>query len=440
MSIGGQELWNTVRTRAYLENVASPFTSGAAWCTCESLTPAMLGEDDGVYTTPDTDPAPWYDVDLPETGEFLGFLPLSVTGLEDNPRARNVTNAVGGGGVFGPVRDLPRTITVTGLLVGTTCCGADFGIHYLTEALAGCTGDSCDGDCVELFNCCPDESMTREEFLERHRRTLRRTALVSGPTVIERVGTGSCARTTCSAGGDIIQVEFVLVAASPWPWTDTIPLLDVGLPIGGSGDCIDWCMSHQIGDTDPLCEAGDCLFADCATAADACADPLNPVPDPPQPTRPEASFCIPIAPERECYTIDLSTRPQWSSDVPMITVTAGSSELRNVRVSFYERKTGTTLTCEEIADAERCNPFNDFIITYVPAGGSVTIDGQTGRATTECAGDCRTASTVFGDQDGGPVRINELTCAEYCVCLESDPTFPPAADASVSVGVSGRVF
>jgi hypothetical protein len=124
----------------------------------------------------------------------------------------------------------------------------------------------------------------------------------------------------------------------------------------------------------------------------------------------------------------------------MITVLAGSSELRNVRISMYERPTGTTQSCAQIADQNRCSPVNDFFITYVPAGGSVTIDGQTGRATTECDGDCRTASTVFGSEDGGPVQITELTCARYCVCLESDPTFPPAADSGFTLGVSGRVF
>ena len=438
LAIGSQEVWNTARLRAYLENVGSPFTSGAAICGCETLTAQILGEEDGEYTTPPEDPSPWFDPDLPVSGEYLGFLPLTVSGLEDNPRARTVTGAVGGGGVFGPVRALPRTITVTGLLIGSSCCGAEYGMHYLSEALAGCTGDSCEGDCVTVYNCCPGEELTAEEFNDRHRRTFRRTALVSGPTVLDRQGTGSCARGSCGGGGDIIQVEFVLVAASPWAWTDPIPLLEVGLPIGGSGDCIDWCVRG--GDAADDCDASDCSFAPCDDATDACADPRNPMPRPPQPSIPTASFCIPIAPERDCYTIDLSDRPQWSSDVPMITVLAGSEELRNVRISFYERPTDTTLTCEETADASRCDPLNDFVITYIPAGGSVTIDGQIGRATMECDGDCRTASTVFGDEDGGPVRVRELTCASFCVCAQTDPLFPPAPDASVSLSVSGRGY
>ncbi len=444
-SVSGNELWNVLRTSAYMANVGSPFDTGASWCSCSTITRQMLDPDGAAapatYDTPATDPAPWYDPDHAVTGQFLGFLPLSVAGLEDSTNTRNVTNAVGGGGIFGPARALPRTITVTGLLIGSSCCGAEFGMTYLAESLAGCTGDACDGDCFEMYNCCPDATMSKAAFDALHRRTFRRTALVSGPTITSRVssGSGSCASGTCGANGDIIQVEFVLVAAAPQPWTDSIPLLDVNLPIGGSGACIEWCVSGGGGAGTP-CVAGDCAFADCVSVTNPCADPLKAVLAPPEPTTPNPGFCVPIASERACYTVDLSARPQWSSDVPVITVRAGSSELRNVRVVFYEKPNGTTQTCAQIADANRCDPVDDFFITYIPANGAVTIDGQIGRATMECDGECRTASTVYGSQNGGPVKVNDLTCAQYCFCVESDPMYPPAADAGLALSVSGRGY
>lgn len=431
-SVGGVELWNTTRLNAYLHSLGSPFVTGPDICHCETLTPAMVGDDLPFYDTPAADPAPWYDPDHDITGEFLGFLPLSIAGLDDDPRSRNVTNAVGGGGVFGPVRALPRTMTVTGILIGTTCCAAEFGIHYLAESLAGCDGDSCDGGCFEMYDCCPTEDETPEQFEARARRTFRRTSIVDGPRVIRRDGSGTCGRGTCS-GGDVITVEFTLVAASPWAWTETIPLLDVPLPIPDDTECVEWC----VGDA---CLGEGCLFAACVTFGDACADPRNPVPTPPQPTVPSTSFCVPLAPTRVCYDIDLTNRPQWSSDVPMITVNAGSTELRNVKVAIYEKKTDTPLDCDEIADQSRCSPQNEFVITYVPAGGSVTIDGQTGRATALCAGLCQSASSVYGDQNGGPVRINELSCAQFCFCVETDSLNPPADDATVELGVSGRGY
>lgn len=435
-AVGDIEAWNLGRLTAYLTNIGSPFDTGPTLCGCTGLTPEVLGLGFTSYQTPALDPAPWYDPDFATSGEYLGFLPLTITGLDDNPRGRSVTNAVGGGGVFGPVRNLPRTITVTGAVIGTTCCGAEYGLHYLSEVLSGCTGLTCDGDCFVMYNCCPDDELTPAQFNALHRRTFRRTALVSGPTVVRRDGTGACASGTCAGGGDVITVEFVLVAANPWAWTDPVPLLDVDLPTVVDEPCIDWCLM----DPDTLtgdCDVDECLFGDCAAAVD-CSDPLQAIPAPPQPTAPQATFCAPIGTARDCYDIDLTTRPEFSTDVPIITLEAGSSDLRNVRILIFAKPKDSILNCDAIADANRCNPVGEFVVTYLQAGGVLTIDGQTGTSTTVCNDVCVSATSVYGDQDGGPVVYPEMGCAKYCFCIESDPAYPPASDSEVSFSISGR--
>lgn len=435
-SVGGIEVWNTGRLQAYLRNVGSPFTTGGTICSCDALTPEVLGLT--AYQTPALDPAPWYDADYPVSADYLGFLPLSVAGVDANPRGRSVSNAVGGGGVFGPVRNLPRTITVTGVIVGASCCGAEYGLHFLSEVLSGCTGEACDGDCFEMYACCPeDEVLTPAQFNAKYRRTFRRTALVSGPTVVSRQGNGSCASGGCAGGGDLITVEFVLVAANPWAWTDTLPLLDVPLPATvPGGPCIDWCLRDGgtgVGD----CFASECLFGDCLPEED-CSDPMTTVPSPPQPTTPLTSFCVPLGTESDCFDIDLSDRPEWSGDVPMIVIKSGSGELRNVRIQIFVKPAGSLLNCDAIADTNRCDPLEQFVITYMPAGAVLTLDGQIGRALLVCNDECQTSQYVYGDQNGGPVRFTELGCATYCFCIETDSSYPPAVDATVSFGVSGR--
>jgi hypothetical protein len=441
-SAGGQELWNTTRLASYFANVGSPFDSGPVICSCDTLTPAMVGDDTLTeYGTPTADPAPWYDENLDVSGEYLGFLPLSVGGLNDNPRSRKVTGSVGGGGVFGPSRDLPRTIPVQGVIIGSTCCGAEYGLQYLTEALQGCNGAACDGDCFEMFDCCPDGVQTPVQFRADHRRTFRRTALVDGPTVVRYDGTGEgCARGACSAGAMMIVVEFTLVAGTPWAWTDPIPLLDVPLPIAADTDeCVAWCV--RPGNVGNACDNGEpCLFANCNRQSNACGDPWNPIPIPPEPVTPATAFCVPFQPDRACYDIDLTFRPEWTSDAMMIEINAGSAPLRNVRVALYPKAADDDRTCDQVADDNRCNVVNEAVITYVPAGGSVTIDGQTGQALTQCLGECQAASTVYGNQNGGPLRTNLLCCATYCLCIESDSAFPPAEDASLSFSVSGRGY
>ncbi|MTE20269.1 hypothetical protein F0L17_14355 [Streptomyces sp. TRM43335] len=436
IAIGSNEVANTARLAAYLESMGSPLTSGSDICTCATLTADVLDQPE--YTTADDpdSPAPWYDPDIPESGDFLGFLPLAVEGVDDYPVTRTVTNAVVGGGAIGPARARPRTITVSGILLGLTCCSVGYGLHWLAETLQGCTGAGCGGDCMTLYTCCPGEDMTAEEFNDRYRRTYRRVSLVSGPTVTGRVGSGDCQAGRCASGADIVTVEFTLVAATPWPWTDTIPLMDVALPLDDSDACITWCVS---GSSDPAC-AGPCPHAECFDPESPCADPGCAPPAPPSPALPETCFCLPLAVERDCYDLDLSDRPQWSTDVPMITVRAGANELRGVTVAFYEKAGALEgLPCDQVADINRCGPHSEYTIDYVPPGGVVTIDGQVGRAVLECGGECRTAPNVFG-RDGAPPSFRPLDCASYCVCISSSAIDPPGPDATVSIGVSGRGY
>lgn len=427
----GTELWNTARLQTYLANVGSPFDSGPTICRCETLTAELLG--DAPYTTPGdvANPAPWFDVDYDHSAEFLGFLPLTLQGVDDNPRARNVTGAVGGGGVFSPARDLPRTITVTGVLIGSTCCGADYGLHYLSEVLNSCATQACDGGCIDMFSCCPDEGMTAAQFQAKYGRSFRRASLVSGPTVTNRSGSGNCPTGGCT-GGELIDVEFIIVAANPWAWTDPDPKLEVNFPVAGQGDCVEWCVDS----VDGMCDGEPCLFRDCA-AGSQCADPLLPVITPPRPTAPESVFCTALVAERECYALDLTDRPRWSEDVPIVTVDAGSLDLRNVRVTFYENP-NPALPCGDTVDLVLCAPVNDFYISYLASGSSITIDGRTGQATLFCVGDCIPATTVYGSSDGAPLTVQPLTCASYCVCIEADSNFPTAPDATVTIETSGR--
>lgn len=429
----GTEIWNTTRLQAYLTNVGSPFDSGPSICTCPSLTAEVLGDDP--YTTPGdvAAPAPWYDANVPDSAQFLGFLPLSIEGIDDNPRTRSVSGAVGGGGIFGPVRDQPRTLTITGVIIGATCCGASYGLSWLAEAMSACVGPECDGDCLTMYSCCPDDGMTQAQFNAAYRRTFQRTALVSGPTVTRRRGSATCDSSTCSAGSELIEVEFVIVAATPWAWTDPEPALNVFFPIAGQGDCIDWCVS----DGGSTCEGEPCLFVDCAAADATCSDPTVEFIAPPQPTFPSTTFCIPLVPETACYTVDLTNRPRWSEDVPIIEVFSSTQELRNVQISIYE-KTDPLATCDAQVDNLSCEPVMSFFITYMPAMSFLTIDGQIGRASIDCGSGCVPATTVYGDDNGGPISIVGLNCALYCVCISVDTEHPVSTGATVSIAFSGK--
>lgn len=433
LNFGGVEIVNHTRLDAYLDTVGSPLDS-VGTCGCPTFTAELAG--DLPYTTPEEDQAPWWDPDAPESAEFAGLRVLSIEGLDDFPMRRTVSGGVAGGGSIGPARALPRTITVTALLLGSTCCGVEYGMQWLGEVLQGCTGGECDGDCLTVYSCCPgEEDLSPEEFNARYRRTLRRVALVEGPSVVARAGTG-CAGGDCQSGADVVTVEFVLTAATPWLWTDPVPVMEVAPPLDGSEECVTWCIHPPDGEG---CTDGACRFAPCVSPTAACSDSRCLPPAPPTPTGPDDTcFCLPLAVERECYDLDLTSRPSWSVDALLVTVAAGTSDLRNLEIAIYERSPNdAALTCEEIADLYRCSPHSVYHVSFVPAGGAVTLDGRVGRASVECGGVCESSPDVYG-RDGMPPSWKTLSCASYCVCLSSDVSSPPSPEALVTVSVSGR--
>lgn len=436
LKVGSNEIANTARLNAYLTKLGGPFANGTV-CACPTLTAAVVG--DLPYTVPnDPDPdvaAPWYDADVPDSADFLGFLPLSVAGTDDYPVSRSVTASVSGSGSIGAPRTGPRTLVVTGLLVAKTCCAVEYGLHWLAEALQGCNGGSCSGDCMSMYTCCPPAGITAAQYNARYRRTYRRVALTSGPTVTARDGSGSCTGTCGGGGADILTVEFTLTAGSPWAWTDATPLLDVALPVDTSTDCVTWCKSSS---TDPAC-GGACKYADCHETADNCGDPRHQPTDLPDTgSAPLTGNCLPLATTRQCYDIDLSGRPQWSVDALSILVRSGSAPLRNVTVTLYSKGSFAASTpCDTIADSNRCNAYATWNISYIPAGGGVTLDGQIGRATLECGGDCAPARNVYGE-NGAPPAFPPLDCSNYCLCIETDVLNPPGLGSGLSASIAGK--
>jgi hypothetical protein len=520
MALGGVEIVNTTRLAAYAETVGTALTSGPV-CGCPTLTAEGVGDEP--YSTPEEDGAPWWDPAVPESSDFAGWMVTSVEGLDDHPVQRQVTGAVIGGAALGPARVQPRTITITGVLLGATCCGVAYGLRWLAWALEGCTGVSCGtcggGGCggsdLTVLACCPppedvqespgwdspgeespEESLTESPgwespgwespgdespgeagwLLAPWRRTLRRVALLEGPRVIERAGEGCTGRQPggCDTGADLVTVEVVLSAATPWAWSDPVEVLHAPVPSDDGSECITWCVHSTPGGTPPVCleltdsacpegavavvetdgacggvawpadEGGDepctgtCRHAACPEPGTACADPACRTPTPPTPPPPRTCFCSALAVNAEAYELDLTDWPRTSPAVPIITVEAGSADLRRLTVSFFQRRPEHDgMTCEEVADAERCTPHSVYEVAFVPAGGEVRLDGQTGRATVTCDGVCETSPDAYG-AGGSPLAFELLKRGEYCVLLEADAIVTPADDATVTIELSGR--
>lgn len=144
LRFAGVELANAARTAAYAHNIAPGLGFTERWGS-EGLA-GVLG--DGTYRTPILDPAPWFSEHRPASGKFLGFYPLSITGVEDSSREINVTELATDGAVFSLPRRASKEFRVTGLLLGEDQQGIDEGMRWLRGALEGseCTDGACTGD------------------------------------------------------------------------------------------------------------------------------------------------------------------------------------------------------------------------------------------------------------------------------------------------------
>jgi len=161
------EVWNNQRVVAYLKGdpaagipgLALPSTVVSADCGCDAIClycDQGAGED-GAFTSPRLDDAPWFDSGVPDSEDFAGLFVTELTGFDSTIR-RDFSEGAISGGSLGPMRLGGRCMTVTGWLMAKTCCGAEYGLRWLQEALMG--NNFCE-DCaygdLYMIKCCPPE-------------------------------------------------------------------------------------------------------------------------------------------------------------------------------------------------------------------------------------------------------------------------------------------
>jgi hypothetical protein len=179
------EIWNHNRVLSYMQGdplngvpgLRAPTTSIEVDCSCEAAQPLFCDQGagpNGEYLGVEQDDAPWYDPEVPESTEFAG---LFVTGIEgfDSTVRRDVREGAIAGSSLGPLRLAGRLITVTGWLRAQTCCAAEYGLRWLTEALIGGTAcENCGLGDLLMLKCCPPDDASECHLLTVDTQELRR--------------------------------------------------------------------------------------------------------------------------------------------------------------------------------------------------------------------------------------------------------------------------
>jgi hypothetical protein len=142
------ELVNTNRAVHYASN------AGLGWLGDCSVCPdidAVIPH--GTYDSVTTDPAPWYDPQVPDSWGFFGVVGVEMTGVDDSTRSAKVTRTLRGGGMVGVTYREPRTIILRALAVAASDCSLSYGLRWLNEQFMG---ESCLEEPLVFFDCCPD--------------------------------------------------------------------------------------------------------------------------------------------------------------------------------------------------------------------------------------------------------------------------------------------
>lgn len=154
--------------------------------------------DDGPYSTPSADGAPWHDTSRPESDEFLGFMALGIT--LDPVVIRSVSPKLSNGATIGKAYSRHRIVAFGGYLIANSAQGMSYGERWLNGVLAGQT-QGCAPDTLRILLACPSGSGS-SQF-----RTLRQVGIVDGPNYGPAEEMPECY---------IQSIQFQMAAGVPW--------------------------------------------------------------------------------------------------------------------------------------------------------------------------------------------------------------------------------
>jgi hypothetical protein len=148
-------------------------------------------------------------------------------------------------------------------------------------------------------------------------------------------------------------------------------------------------------------------------------------PPPPAPPRPPAVIngCISTPPTwlRHTVTIPADVTQVGSSAFPVVSLITGASAVRNVRLRLYSNRFGI-----DPVDINCCDFCGEWLLSYMPANATVTIDASVREATLLWQGGEQSAMGLLYGSDGNPVEWPEMQCGVgYMLAVDLDASLDP---------------
>jgi hypothetical protein len=401
-------------------------------CGCPGLDVAT-GYPDG-WTDPTTDDAPWYDTTEPQSPFFGGLIIHSVAGLGPGKMTRKVTTTTVDGAVLGRRKQTAPVITVTGTLVGGSCCAVAYGLRWLRQALEGeCDQPGCPGQDLVYLECCPSipEGATDAEiealFAEQY-RTIKGVALVDSPEIVNTQGR-SCGCGACP----VTTVQFTLSGQQPCVFREPKTIVDNAVIMDGATlveNCFTWI---KVADGE-VCDDADCPDPEPCSTSSACPPP--PAPPPPPIIIDTCLTCTPFEQYQRCVDVAPTDVPAWAKGALTYRVNSGGRFLRHVTLKLYENL--FDLPPDELDPCSACTEVN---VSFIPAASTLVIDGEARTVTLECPGGVvEDASHLVAGAPGKTFTWPEVECGgqQYAMCISVDASEPVSPTASFDVLVTAK--
>ena len=435
MRLGGVEIANSARTRAYMDAGVRPTSTLMAWFHDTWVhTARYLREQD--YRVPELDTAPWYDPEDGDSKEFAGVWPFEVEGLDLGTIDREVVEAATNGGAASVPRVRTREITVAAYLVGATPGGVEYGLRWLGRALRGelCPRPSHRGQPLQFLSAIPDtvpDGGTLAEFLDcvdPYEMTAHEVVCTVLPTITERFGVNieSDSRQAC-----IYRVEFTLVALHPF-LTRSVRVLaeDLRMPTASAPDII----RFQVG--------GMCDYQFNATTS-----ALAPSWGTPRVLRPvdiqSTLACEPLESYRAWQVVDASDMVRHVDSAVSFVVSTGAADAKLVRIRVVRLPASVTNPAAQMdlintLAVTRTYLVADFTVVELPRPGVLSLDSVTGEVTAYMSDSesVLDAGALVVGRNGGPFVPVILSCRQRYIILVDTPG---DVDPALSVRITSAV-
>lgn len=376
-----------------LYEVGSCWGPAAVCSSCSTSVP--FGDDwdglaeflnDGVYRP---EVAPWYTLELPESGEFGGVWVMKVDGLDTTPIERPIVDTVGNGAVAGPPRDAPRHIMFEALLIGCSNAGVDYGLKWLTSILRVATAGT--NSSLKYLSAHPGDSAVDPDSLVRE---VHNVVMTKAPEILETIVTG----TTGHRQGNMYRISWEMTALVPYAY-----LPAVRIPVDWdkiTRQPINWIHAADCHKPE-TCEDMPVMFS-----TNCVPEEIMTVVSPP----PVCGGCMPVS-EIAKYSFQVPTQEyafrSRETSVTMVFTNTGDTDLT---LQAFWRVCGTDYRCEDNQWPLR--------ISGLPVGAELHLDAITGRYWAYYDERVRRPIGVVGTPNGAPWRpplIDRKTCWEFVV-------------------------